>query len=245
MSQIGANTLQLKRRISEKFSRENWLELGALTNTLDLIQNHHRLLRSMDWGDSDYDGHVLEVLIAILQRDQANEGRIEQYLNDTLEGGGVNISSSAESGPRVYFTPSVFTVPSSAVDRDLIAVMMPFTLEFDPVYVELHDSLAMQNLRALRVKDIWQHSTIIQDIFSLIWVSNIVICDFSTRNPNVFYETGIAHTLGKHVIPITQSADDVPFDLRHHRFVTYHNNNEGRAELARGVGERVRTLIGW
>ena len=37
----------------------------------------------------------------------------------------------------------------------------------------------------------------------------------------MFYETGIAHTLGKHVIPITQSSDDVPFDLRHHRYILY------------------------
>jgi len=199
----------------------------------------------MDWGDSDYDGHILEVLIAILQRDQANEGRIEQYLNDTFEGGGVNISTASESGPRVYFTPSVFTVPSSGVERDLIAVMMPFTLEFDPVYATLRDGLAAQNLRALRVKDIWQHSTIIQDIFSLIWLSNIVICDFSTRNPNVFYETGIAHTLGSMSYRLRNRLTTVPFDLRHHRFLTYHNNNEGRAELARGVSERVRTLIGW
>ena len=49
--------------------------------------------------------------------------------------------------------------------------------------------------------------------------SRIVICDFSERNPNVFYEVGIAHTLGKHVIPITQTPNDVPFDLQHPRYI--------------------------
>ena len=31
---------------------------------------------------------------------------------------------------------------------------------------------------------------------------------------------------------ITQSAEDVPFDLRHLRYATYLNNGEGRAALA-------------
>jgi hypothetical protein len=44
--------------------------------------------------------------------------------------------------------------------------------------------------------------------------ARIVIADLNSRNPNVFYETGIAHTLGRDVIQIAQSIEDVPFDLR-------------------------------
>lgn len=61
-------------------------------------------------------------------------------------------------------------------------------------------------------------------------------------NPNVFYEAGIAHTLGKHVIPITQVADHIPFDLRHHRYIHYLNNKEGLAKLGAEVASRVGTL---
>ena len=73
--------------------------------------------------------------------------------------------------------------------------------------------------------------------------SYIVVCDFTGRNPNVFYEAGIAHTLGKHVVPITQSADDVPFNLRHHRFIHYLNNKEGRCELTARLEERIGGLM--
>jgi hypothetical protein len=59
----------------------------------------------------------------------------------------------------------------------------------------------------------------------------------------VFYEAGIAHTLGKHVIPITQSAEDIPFDLRHHRYLRYLNNGEGRAQLQTDVGKRIAQLL--
>lgn len=86
------------------------------------------------------------------------------------------------------------------------------------------------------------YSAIIQDIFSLIFRSFIVVCDFTGKNPNVFYEAGIAHTLGKHVIPITQSEQDIPFDLQHHRYIKYLNNSEGLAELQKSLSSRFSTL---
>ncbi len=58
----------------------------------------------------------------------------------------------------------------------------------------------------------------------------------------MFYEAGISHTLGKHVIPITQSADDIPFDLRHHRYLLYLNNGEGLSVLQHKLSERIATL---
>ena len=62
------------------------------------------------------------------------------------------------------------------------------------------------------------------------------------RNPNVFYETGIAHTLGREVILITQSESDIPFDLRHLRYVAYLNNSEGRETLGQRLGPRLSDL---
>lgn len=43
-----------------------WRELGLLTDTADLIENHPRLLRSLHWGDDDYDGHVLALVGDVL-----------------------------------------------------------------------------------------------------------------------------------------------------------------------------------
>ena len=71
---------------------------------------------------------------------------------------------------------------------------------------------------------------------------DVVIADLSDQNPNVFYEAGIAHTLGKTVIPITQSDQDIPFDLRHHRYLTYLCNIEGLSDLSRSLGGRLQNL---
>jgi len=56
------------------------------------------------------------------------------------------------------------------------------------------------------------------------------------------YETGIAHTLGKHVVPITQSMGDIPFDLHHHRILKYLANTEGLVELRSRLAVRLAQI---
>jgi hypothetical protein len=81
-----------------------------------------------------------------------------------------------------------------------------------------------------------------QDVVSLIDRSRVVIADCTSRNPNVFYEIGIAHTLGREVILITQNDADIPFDLRHLRYVRYLNNGEGLADLERRLLPRLQAI---
>ena len=79
----------------------------------------------------------------------------------------------------------------------------------------------------------------VDDIINLIWRARVVIADLSSKNPNVFYETGIAHTLGREVIQIAQSTEDIPFDLRAIRSQIYLNNGEGLERLKEQVVERL------
>ncbi|VVB86132.1 Uncharacterised protein [uncultured archaeon] len=140
------------------------------------------------------------------------------------------------------FSPSVFNDPEKPIDPNLVSVMMPFKMEYDKVLETIRAACHNVGMTCKRVDDIWNNSTIVQDIFELICCSSIVIVDFSGKNPNVFYETGIAHTLGKNVIPITQNIEDIPFDLRHHRFLQYLNNNEGLLELKKGIEIKLKAL---
>ncbi len=138
--------------------------------------------------------------------------------------------------------PAVFKIPHDQQEMDLVSVMMPFSPPFDEVFVSLKDACNTLSLKCQRADDIWVASEVMQDVFSLIYRSRFVICDFSTRNTNVFYEAGIAHTLGRVVIPIVQHESDVPFDLRHHRFIIYLNNSEGRLELQEAITKRLMNL---
>lgn len=146
---------------------------------------------------------------------------------------------------RNKISPTVFSI--EAIDQqqpDLISVMMPFQAEFDPVYAALQKAVTSAGLNPMRADDFWEHHFVIQDVVNLIVRARIVICDCSGRNPNVFYEAGIAHALGKEVILITQSEHDVPFDLRHIRYVKYLNNSQGLSALSDAVQSRISTIVG-
>lgn len=139
--------------------------------------------------------------------------------------------------------PKVFRLPTELrTEPDLVAVMMPFAGDFASVYTSLQEAVAAAGMRCFRADDIWVNAHIMDDVINLIWRSRIVIADLSGKNPNVFYETGIAHSLGREVIQITQSMDDVPFDLRAIRTLTYLNNGEGRDGLKQRLTERLRSL---
>lgn len=140
--------------------------------------------------------------------------------------------------------PTVFRVPAARPEPDLVSVMMPFEMSFKPVYNTIKEACKDAKFRSQRTDDIWDEAEVIQDVFSLIYRSRIVICDFSGRNSNVFYEAGIAHTLGKTVVPIVQNKDDIPFDLRHLRYIPYLDNHEGRAALRADVTKKLQLIAG-
>ncbi len=136
--------------------------------------------------------------------------------------------------------PKVFQLAHpEVIDSTLVSAMMPFHPGFDDVYKTLQATATAAEMHCLRASDFWESPTVIQDIVRLIDKSSIVICDCTGRNPNVFYEIGIAHSLGREVILITQNEDDIPFDLRHLRFVKYLNNKEGRDSLGNQLLTRL------
>ncbi|MET8151807.1 hypothetical protein ACIBSW_16755 [Actinoplanes sp. NPDC049668] len=128
-------------------------------------------------------------------------------------------------------------------EADLVAIMMPFDARFGPVYEVLREATTDVGLRCYRADDIWEHNHIMDDVTSLIWRSRVVISDLTGKNPNVFYETGIAHSIGRDVIQIAQSSNDVPFDLRSIRSICYLSNNEGLGHLKKQVSDRLRDLV--
>ena len=209
---------------------------------LDAVDRHPRLLRSLSWNDDDYEGHALQMLKDMIDARPDNYALMLDYISRTCPEGGEFISSADDGARRIVFSPTVFTVPNDKPDINLLSVMMSFDQALQPVFQTIKSAAEEAGFTCRRADDIWQDSTVIQDVFSLIFRSYIVVCDFSGRNANVFYEAGIAHALGKHVVPITQTPDDIPFDLRHHRYAGYLNNDEGLKRLRQDLEDRFRTL---
>lgn len=71
-----ANLLEsaILKYITRAFDEADWIDLGIETGTLDLIQNHERLLRSLSFGDVDYSQHAVSVGKRILKTMSGGRG---------------------------------------------------------------------------------------------------------------------------------------------------------------------------
>lgn len=106
--------------------------------------------------------------------------------------------------------------------KQFVFVLMPFSSEFTDTY-ELGIKAACQAAGAYseRVDEQIFDGSILDRVFHQIATADLIVADMSGRNPNVFYEVGYAHALGKRVILLTRSADDIPFDLKHYQHIVY------------------------
>lgn len=126
----------------------------------------------------------------------------------------------------------IFNIPKQkAIEVDLVGLMMPFNEEFRSIHDEIKLVCRSLGLRCKRADDIWENPIVINDVFDLIYKAKILIFDITDHNPNVMYELGIAHTLGKRVMPISQSTEQIPFDIAHHKVLPYIKNQEGMTKL--------------
>lgn len=235
---LGKRLIEIKRRMMSKFTLENWEELGLLTGNSSIISGHPRLLRSLSFGDEDYGGNVLQVLQSIVDSNNSAAEAIESYLDENFTDDSTFISAKPAVA-KITFAPNVFAIPDGSIETDLVAVMMPFSPDFGDVFTAINAACKSAKMRCLRADSIWEDSTFIQDIFALIYRAQVVVVDFTGRNANVMYETGIAHTLGKTVVPITQTNNDIPSNMSHHRALKYLANSEGLKSLTEQFSKRI------
>lgn len=101
-------------------------------------------------------------------------------------------------------------------------VLMPFDKEFDDIYkLGIQAAATELGVLAERVDEQRYTESVLERIYRQIDAADFVIADMTGRNPNVFYEVGYAHAKEKLCTLLTQTADDIPFDLKHHRHLVY------------------------
>ena len=139
----------------------------------------------------------------------------------------------------------VFSGREFFLKENLVFVLSPFGDPFDTIFADhIKPTIAkIGRLECLRADDIYDNQPIIEDIWQHINEARLVVAELTGRNANVFYETGIAHTVGKDVILITQSMDDVPFDLRHLRCVVYDYTPKGIKNLEENLENTIMHIL--
>jgi hypothetical protein len=124
-----------------------------------------------------------------------------------------------------------------AVHPELCFVLMPFAAEFENVFEIVRHAVEACGLTCTRADRLTTTGQITDDIWNSIMDARILVADLTGNNPNVFYETGVAHALDRPVILLTQQGSQVPFDLQGVRYISY----DPRA--LRGLAEALPRII--
>lgn len=105
-------------------------------------------------------------------------------------------------------------------------VMMPFDKWHESYYETIYKrAIEESGFEAIKADDFYKPSEIMADIWTSIQSSDVLIADLTGKNPNVFYELGLAHAAAKPVILISSNTEEIPFDLRAIRHFFYDKNN--------------------
>lgn len=120
----------------------------------------------------------------------------------------------------------------STSPKPFVFVLMPFESALDDLFA-LGIKAACEAVGAYceRLDDQIFQENMLHRIYNEIAKADIVVAEMTGRNPNVFYEVGYAHALGKRVVLMTQAATDIPFDLQQY-FHIIHGNRIGDARTA-------------
>jgi CRP-like cAMP-binding protein len=142
---------------------------------------------------------------------------------------------------KVFSKVSVYKEPKEDPQYQTdIFMITPFREDLRPVYQSVKKLVNGMGMTIKRGDDFYSPNTIMAEIWSVTYAASLIICDCTGKNPNVFYELGIAHTLGKPTILLTQDAEDVPFDLRSYRFIVY--SPDRLDELANNLEEAINLI---
>lgn len=175
-------------------------------------------------GDTDICDECIDLCTEILYEEKYDFSTLQVLPKDVMQ---------------VLGLKPVFHSRNFKPDKDSCFYLGPFSEPFDTIYKDhVVPIFTKKGFAISRADQIFSADVIIEDIWKGILSASLIVADVSGRNPNVMYEIGMAHTIGRPVILMAQSVDDLPFDLRHRRCVIYEYTPRGCRKLEE---ELVRT----
>lgn len=121
-------------------------------------------------------------------------------------------------------------------------VLMPFKQELRPIYDDHIAKVCRElSISVTRADQIFSLGPVMDHLREQVTSARYVIADLTDNNPNVFYELGICHAIGKQVVLMTQNTD-VPFDVRHLRHIRYQFTPRGMADFEDALKSTLQAL---
>jgi hypothetical protein len=206
------------------------------------VHSYQDLQQLVQWGLVDaQDDNKQSVQFNEINRDNAGDFTYNLSQNaieieDVLE---INMTASP-----------FFGRPPQEKDPAGLFMLMPFADELKVVFdTAVNKAASALKLKAARADASSSSRAIIAQVWSGIYHAKVIVADCTVLgnrtdvNANVLYEIGIAHTLGKETLLISQTPHILPFDIAHLRVIPYTNTPDGLAQLERELTSGLKIAM--
>lgn len=139
----------------------------------------------------------------------------------------------------------IFGTPAYRVQEQSCFVIGPFAESQSAIYRSIIRPTVIElGLSCHRADELFTNRAIMEDIWRSLCTARVIIADLTDRNANVFYELGIAHTLGKETILLSKrDSERIPFDIQGIRQIRFEDSPSGGIELRRQLKATLESVL--
>ena len=131
-----------------------------------------------------------------------------------------------------------------AIARGTAFVMIPHRPEFEALYRDVvAPALEGLGLDVSKGNDISEPGAILPQVWSRIRSAELLVAVATGLNPNVVYELGLCHGIGRCPILLVRRAEELPFNLRALRSIEYGDDEAGLEKLRRDLTDLARSVL--
>jgi len=196
-----------RKMVELEYMRKN-MEMQLYDISRKLEESEHR------WRDIN---HLVITSQNKLEAKNYNKGKVAP--NDFLDSIGISNARDFEIEPRQVF------------------YLTPFNTDYNETFFSVRSTCEKLRLNCIRGDEEFVPNDVFSVILKQIVKSRFLIANITGRNPNVMYELGVAHALGKPTIIIAKNFTDIPFDLNNKRIIIFDETEDLSLKLENSIND--------
>ena len=228
---------QTWEKLCQRYAYVDPAQLRTNTNTFTLLKKLHEMRELGLIGFDEEETSEGKKPVGVIR-----ETGLWSTIRDALGGMSLGEAAMISRHSKGMAVVPVFGRPQRLPpDQPLdIFILMPFKAKLEAVYTRHLKKMAEElGLSMLRADELFSPRPFMEKVWDGICAAQLIVADCTERNPNVFYEIGMAHTVGKKVLLITRSSKDIPSDIQHFDYIQYDYDPEGVEALI----QKLRTFF--
>lgn len=141
--------------------------------------------------------------------------------------------------PNKFLKKHGLTNKDMKINNNEVFVLTSFIEEYRETYYTIKNVCEEMTLKCSKSDEEYIENDILNHILKKMARARIIIANIDGRNPNVYYELGIAHTLDKPTIMVSKNLNEIPFDLQSKNILFYKNQEDLERKLMIEINKAV------